>query len=224
MPPPDSVPILSCAEARTWERGLLKDESAEWAAMQQAGAAIARAVSEDFREIGGLPAAAKILILAGKGHNGGDALLAAQALLADRPAATADVLLCSGKTALRPLAQKALDGLLQSVGQRASSRRIGEEGASKLAGLLEQSYDVCLDGVFGFQFRPPLDEPTAELLARVNTHPRIRLRAAVDLPSGLGKENAGTVFRADFTYATGIVKSPVVAPANAPYVGRLRFL
>jgi len=219
-----SHPILSCAEAKAWEAGLLKDEAAEWAAMQRAGAAIAAAIEEDFREIGGLPHDACLLVLMGKGHNGGDAVLAATALLVARPAATADVLLCSGEGALRPLAQKAFDGLVQSVGQRACSHQIDTEGASKLAGLQERSYDLCIDGVFGFQFRPPLHEYTAKVLAWVNTLPRIRLRAAVDLPSGLGDENAGTVFRADFTYATGIVKSPVVAEANEVYTGRLRYL
>ena len=219
-----SHPILSCAEAKAWEAGLLKGEAAEWAAMQRAGAAIAAAIEADFKEIGGLPDDARILVLMGKGHNGGDALLAAQALLLAKPAATAEVLLCAGDAALRPLAQKAFDGLMQSVGLRACSRRIDTEGASKLAGLQEKSYDLCIDGVFGFQFRPPLQEYTAKVLAWVNTHPRIRLRAAVDLPSGMGDENAGTVFRADFTYATGIVKSPVVAESNAVYTGRLRYL
>jgi NAD(P)H-hydrate epimerase len=129
-----------------------------------------------------------------------------------------DLLLCYGEAGLRPLAKRSLDALRGAAGSRLRELTLRQLKA-ELA-----SYDVCLDGVFGFQFRPPLDEPTAELLAWVNTHPRIRLRAAVDLPSGLGEENAGTVFRADFTYATGIVKAPVVAAANAPYVGRLRFL
>ena len=216
--PPDSHPILACAAAKAWEAGLLTDEAAEWPAMQRAGAALARAVTEDFREIGGLPAAARLLVLAGKGHNGGDALLAAQALLAAHPAARADVLLAFGEAALRPLARRALLGLRESAG--AGVREV------TLSGLKEElsDYELCLDGVFGFQFHPPLDEATAELLAWVNTHPRLRVRAAVDLPSGLGEANAGTVFRADFTYATGIVKAPLVDPANAPFVGRLRYL
>ena len=41
---PSSHPILSCAEAKAWEAGLLKDETAEWTAMQKAGAAIACAL------------------------------------------------------------------------------------------------------------------------------------------------------------------------------------
>jgi NAD(P)H-hydrate epimerase len=53
----------------------------------------------------------------------------------------------------------------------------------------------------------------AELIEHVNTLP-IRLRAAVDLPS------AG-LFQADFTYATGSVKAPLM---DSPAAGRIRYL
>ena len=46
----------------------------------------------------------------------------------------------------------------------------------------------------------------------------------MDLPSGLGDVGGSKVFRADFTYATGIVKTPVVTEANGRSVGRLRYL
>ncbi len=218
MNPVPSHPILTCAGAKTWASGLLKDEAAEWAAMQRASAAIATAIVQDFREIGGLPDNARILVLAGKGHNGGDALLAAKAILEKYPQATADVLPCFEEATLRPLAKRSLDELRHVAGKRVNE--------VKTVGLKTElaSYDLCLDGVFGFQFRPAMEDTTAEILAWVNTHPRIRFRAAVDLPSGLGEQNAGTIFRADFTYATGVVKSPVVATANAAYVGRLRYL
>ena len=90
---------------------------------------------------------------------------------------------------------------------------------SRFESLIE-NYDVALDGVFGFQFRPPLTTVLAETFARLNNHP-IRFRAAVDLPSGIGD---GGVLRADFTYATGSVKAPAVDAANALAVGRLRYL
>ena len=50
---------------------------------------------------------------------------------------------------------------------------------------MASSYDLCLDGIFGFQFRPPMDAATADLIAKVNAHPSMKLRASVDLPSGL---------------------------------------
>lgn len=212
-----SHPVLSCAEAKAWEAGLLGNEAAEWDAMRRAGTALARAVEEDFQEIGGLPADARVLVLMGRGHNGGDAVIAATALLRHRSAARIEVVLALPEDASpRPLTQRAHRELVQVVGAQVELFD-WKQGMTK-------SYDLCIDGVFGMQFRLPMPEVTAKLLAWVNTHPRIRLRAAVDLPSGLSAENAGTVFRADFTYATGIVKSPVVSLANAPLVGRLRCL
>ena len=200
---PASHPILSCDEARNLEGKLLGgDEAREWPAMQHAGRAIADAAQRDFEEIGGFPEDGRILVLAGKGHNGGDALIATQAILEKHPAAHADVIFVFGERALRPLAQRAWRELSQAAGTRVQT-------TAETRG----AYDLCLDGVFGFQFRPPAESRVAKLLARVNALP-IRLRAAVDLPS------AG-LFRADFTYATGSVKMPVLGDANA---GRVRYL
>ena len=213
-----SHPVLTCAEAKAWEAKLLKDEAAEWAAMLQAGAVVAAAITEDFKEIGGLPAKARLLVLAGKGHNGGDALLATRTILAGRPEARAVVVLCFGAAGLRPLAARALDWL-----QRDAPGRV-EIASVEQALAVGELYALCLDGIFGFQFRAPMDAGTAALIDAVNAHAGIRFRAAVDLPSGVGEENATTIFRADFTYATGIVKKPVLSPSVAPSVGRLRYL
>ncbi len=220
MNPSWSDPVLSCAEARALERRLFgEDEEREWAAMQRAGAAVARAVLEDFKEIGGFPATGRLLVLAGKGHNGGDALLAARTILEQFPAARAAVLPVFGERALRPLAWRAWRELLRSAPERVTKAAPKKDAPDGEAG-----YDLCLDGVFGFQFRPPIDAATSGVLRRVNAHPRIRLRAAVDLPSGLGGKAGEPTFQADFTYATGSVKAPVLEPAHAASVGRLRYL
>src|SRR5688572_11979943 len=101
-------PILSCDEAKTLEAKLFAgDEAREWAAMQRAGRAIAAAVQRDFREIGGFPSHGRILVLVGKGHNGGDALIAAKAILEKFPAARAEVVFAFGERTLRPLAARA---------------------------------------------------------------------------------------------------------------------
>ncbi len=202
-----AYPILSCAEAGAFEAALFGgDETREWAAMQAAARALADNVAKDFEEIGVWPAAPRVLVLVGKGHNGGDALLAAALLRERHPALVVDVVFPFGERSLRPLASRALHAV---AGFARPVRADGRDWAA--------SYDLCLDGVFGFQFRPPLSEPVARLLARVNAHP-IRLRAAVDLPSGLDAPDA---FRADFTYATGIAKTPLL---SLPSAGRIRFL
>ena len=220
MNPAWSAPVLSCADAKVLEERLFQgDEEREWAAMQRAGAAVARGVLEDFQEIGGFPAAGRVLVLAGKGHNGGDALLAARDILAQHPAAAATVWFAFGERSLRPLALRSWQELLRTAAGRVtkvSPKRDPLDGAA--------AFDLCLDGIFGFQFRPPIDEATAAVIQRINAHPGIRLRAAVDLPSGLGEKVGDPVVRADFTYATGIVKAPAIDPAHAVSVGRLRYL
>jgi ADP-dependent NAD(P)H-hydrate dehydratase / NAD(P)H-hydrate epimerase len=218
MNPDDSHPVLSCTEAKAWEMGRLKNERAEWLAMEQAGAALARAMLDDLAEIGGFPADGQVLVLAGKGHNGGDALLAARAILRLRRKARVTVVLPFGPRALRPLAGRALDRLKKTAPGRVALASAVDALAPGTA------YALCLDGIFGFQFRLPLDARVRALLVRVNAHPGIGLRAAVDLPSGVGDANAPLRFRADFTYATGIVKKPVLSARVISEVGRLRYL
>jgi hydroxyethylthiazole kinase-like uncharacterized protein yjeF len=203
MTPLPSHPILTCDAARDFEEGRFGgDEAREWPAMQAAGRALATAVRRDFAEIGSWPAAPRLLVLAGKGHNGGDALIAARELLAATTAATADVLFPFGSRRLRPLAARAWRELTEQGG-----------GRVRTVAAPEGAYDLSLDGVFGFQFRPPVGPAVAGCFESVNRHP-IRLRAAVDLPSA-------DLCAADFTYATGIVKAPLLA---SPVAGRIRYL
>jgi hydroxyethylthiazole kinase-like uncharacterized protein yjeF len=209
MCPIPSHPILTCDEACALEgRIFAGDEAREWAAMQAAGRAVATAALQDFQEIGGFPGDGRLLVLVGKGHNGGDALLAARAILEKYPAACAEIVFAFGERALRPLPARAWRELAQAVGARIKT--------ASVSGLVG-SFDLSFDGVFGFQFRPPLDPATAALLTRANALP-VRLRASVDLPSGLGE---GGAFCADFTYATGSVKMPLLTLPNA---GRVRYL
>jgi hydroxyethylthiazole kinase-like uncharacterized protein yjeF len=201
-------PVLTGAETKALEQRLLADEAAEWRAMQNAGRAVAVAVEKDFREIGGAPANGRVLVLVGKGHNGGDACLAANEWLQTHPHAAADVLLVYGTAASRPLALRAWQDL-----QHRHRDRVRPVSVARLA----NDYALSLDGVFGFQFRPPLDAAASEALAAANRRP-VRLRAAIDLPSGGGETGA---FRADFTYVTGVVKREVL---SLPHAGRLRYL
>ncbi|HTO02233.1 MAG TPA: NAD(P)H-hydrate epimerase, partial [Opitutus sp.] len=172
---PDSHPILSCDEAKRFEAQLFGgDEAQEWSAMEQAGRAIAEAALHDIQEIGGFPVDGRILVLVGKGHNGGDALIAARTILEKNRDARADVVFAFGLRTLRPLAARAWQILTQ---------RFGERILFLPAAQLPADYDLCLDGIFGFQFRPPMEAAVIALIERVNAFP-IRCRVAVDLPSG----------------------------------------
>ncbi len=202
-------PVLSCDEAHRFEEMRFGgDESKEWPAMEAAGAGVARGVLDDFKELGGFPEAARILVLAGKGHNGGDALIAAGRIAAWSPAACIDVACVGGEHSFKPLAARAWRALYHAARGRVRPVRLGD---------LLPSYDLVIDGVFGFQFRPPLRGAALDWLKQANAL-RARMRAAVDLPSGWSEPDA---FRADFTYATGLVKAPLLSLGNA---GRVRYV
>jgi hydroxyethylthiazole kinase-like uncharacterized protein yjeF len=204
-----SHPIVSADEARELEKALFGgDERKEWKAMLQAGRAVASAILCDFNEAGKLPARARILVLAGKGNNAGDALITANTILERVPGASADVLFAFGPRTLRPLAARAWRGLAESARGRVRSVE---------AATLAASYDIAIDGIFGFQFRPPLPREALDAIAAAGRC-SVRFKAAVDLPSGLGESGA---FQADFTYATGSVKEGLLGCTNA---GRPRYL
>lgn len=204
-----SHPVMTTEQARDFEASFFGgDERREWKAMLQAGRATAAAMVADFGEIGAVPAAARVLVLAGKGNNAGDALIAARDLLERFPGATCDVLFAFGPRRLGPQAARAWRGLSESCRGRVRS--------AAAAGL-GRAYDLCIDGIFGYQYRPPLPPEAAAAIAAADAC-SIRFRAAVDLPSGLSEKGA---FRADFTYATGIVKAPILGCANS---GRPRYL
>ena len=73
-------PVLSCAEALAFEKSFFDrvDEAewnttTEWTAMNEAGQAIANTLWVDHLEASRIGENARILVLVGKGHNGGDA-------------------------------------------------------------------------------------------------------------------------------------------------------
>ena len=214
-------PILTCKESMAFERELLgSDEGAEWKAMERAGRGVARALMEDFQQIGRLPVNPRVLVLSGRGHNGGDAILAADEILSARPKASFTVVLVYGDKGLKPHVRKALDILLG----RGGAVEVISWRADSAESPLEAEYDLCLDGVLGMQFRPPWRPPAEAAIEQVNGNTGIRFRAAVDLPSGVGDESEALRFRADFTYATGIAKAPLFDRRNAASVGRIRYV
>jgi len=218
-------PVLDCAGAIRWEEKVLgTDPEVVWSAMKAAGKAVADAVMLDQLEISEDPFA-RVLVLVGKGHNGGDALIALGRLIERQPDVRALIVLSAGLGALKPLVRRALERLnpnrnprLEVVGWR------GGEAVPLVRRLESEPFDLCLDGLIGMQFKPPLRGAVRQMVDCVNANPGIGLRGAVDLPSGLGDRSDPEPFRADFTYAPGIAKRPVLEEANHEWAGRIRYL
>ncbi len=176
------------------------------ALMAEAGERIAAAVHQFF------PMAGECHVFFGRGHNGGDALVAARHLaemgwlLRMHPAFPEEELASLTRTQLA-----ALRPVLEVV----------PAGASVPC--------VVLDGLLGIGARPGLQEPLAGRAAEIN---RLRLELgatvfALDLPTGLhgdtGEPAPGTVV-ADVTLSIGCAKRGLLADAALDYVGRLAIL
>lgn len=217
-------PVLTCQFSGEFEAGLLCDSEAEWSAMQAAGLGLANAVLRDYAELAEIPRDLRVLALVGKGHNGGDALLACDRILQAYADARVCLLLSASPDRIKPLARKAFD---QLDGRAELLVLEGGESVAEIQSELARfsggcDFHICLDGLLGFNFKPPLRAPIGNLIAAVNGFAGIRLRAAVDLPSGRGDVSDSQPFRADFTYATGIVKRALFE-GNAS-CGRVRYL
>lgn len=141
-----------------------------------AGAALARALR--------LPGEAPVLVLAGPGDNGGDALHVAAHLAHDGCAV--DVIL---------LGEGASDDAQQALAlARASSARIHPLDAAMLQQLGAQRWSLVVDGLFGIGLARPLSGLTKTLVEQINRLPCPVL--ALDVPSGLDAAS-GTVVGPD---------------------------
>ena len=217
-------PILTCEAAKEREAAILGDAEREWSAMLRAGRGVGAGIERDYRELRPWPGKPHILVLAGKGHNAGDAFIACDFLLSLFPRGALTVLLTAEPEQLKPLAARAFERLsgrggVHVVPESAETAAVTEilESAGGSAG-----FDVCVDGLLGMAFRPPVRQPIRAILEAVNAYPGIALRAAVDLPSGKGDTSDELCFHADFCYATGIAKR--VLFEGLAESGRVRFV
>lgn len=214
-------PVLDqAAAARHEEARFASGIDHEAAAMERAGRAVALGIEQSLGErFGSVADGMPVLLIVGKGHNGGDVALAAMHLARRYPTLRFFAILLREVQKMRPLTRAAWQRFCQSATELTlvpadtlHLRRLRE--------ALPEFDGIVIDGGFGFNFRPPLREPEGHLFSWLSRAGAAGIRFAVDLPSGLGDPNA---FRADVTIATGIVKAEVLRPEASPWRGRLRY-
>jgi NAD(P)H-hydrate epimerase len=203
--------IVTTAEMKALEARVFAEGGSAEALMEEAGAHIAAAVTQ-FTDRAGL-----CIAFYGKGHNGGDVLVAARHLAAS-----------GWKIHLRP-------GAPEEQCAPLTRRKLAEVAGWNHGPEVRLPEDargmplVLLDGLLGIGARGPLSEPMAALTREIN-----RLRAsshartfAIDVPTGLdadtGEADADCV-RADFTLTVGFAKQGMLADRAAMFVGRLAVL
>ena len=206
-------PILSSAQMRETEKAAFARGVDVEALMDNAGAGVARAVRKFFPEPG------ICIVFAGKGHNGGDALVAAEQL--QRADWKVDIRLPFAEHECSELTQKKLRALRDAQSGRGLS-------APTVAALtpLPHSHTIVLDGLLGLGATHLLREPIRAAAREIN-----QLRAqrtfvfAVDLPTGLnadsGEVDPDDCVRADFTVTIGFAKHGLVVDDAINLVGRI---
>jgi NAD(P)H-hydrate epimerase len=193
---------MRAAEEAAFARGVEVE-----ALMDQAGAGVARTVQEFF------PRPGTCLVYAGKGHNGGDALVAAECL--QREGWKIETRLPFPESDCSELTRKKL----QCVGAAvpAAAGACDTHASTPL---------IILDGLLGVGTKSLLREPIRATARELN---RIRIEQnavvfAVDLPTGLntdtGEADPDSVV-ADFTVTIGFAKHGLIADGAIDFVGRI---
>lgn len=194
-----SCPAMKAAEESAFAKGVTAEDL-----MERAGAGIAGAVSQFF------PSPGRLIVFYGKGHNGGDALVAARHLAAAGWAVELRPAFADGKPS--PLTRRQVERTERALagGAAAGQRRPV----------------AIVDGVLGLGASGPPRGAVREAVLAIN---RLRLALgaktfAVDLPTGLdgdtGEPGHDCVV-ADCTVAIGAAKRGLVADAATNFVGRL---
>ena len=158
--------------------------------MEHAGEAVAHFCLTQY------PDAARVMVLCGKGNNGGDGFVAARLLAAEGVGVR--VLLAGAQADVKGEAAEALAALLEATSEDIVEELTAEFSADDLEALLAEA-DLLLDAVVGTGFKPPLRGLAVALRDAVAAVavPVV----AVDLPSGWDadslEQTAPGAFRAD---------------------------
>jgi hydroxyethylthiazole kinase-like uncharacterized protein yjeF len=183
----------------------------EGALMQRAAAGLASVCA------GLLPAVygSRVVVLAGSGDNGGDALYAGARLAARGAVVTAVAAAArvhqAGAAALRGSGGRLIEAA-DPAGRTAADRAIA-------------AADLVLDGLLGIGGRGGLREPAASLAAAAEraAGPVV----AVDLPSGIDADTgevAGVAVAADVTVTFGTLKPGLLIDPGASHAGVVEFV
>ncbi len=150
----------------------------------------------------------KVLIISGKGKNGGDGFVIARKLWENGCDVT--VMLACGE----PKAKDAAD--MFSLVESTSAEIIRYDNNVTVLKPYIDKAEIIVDAVFGTGFSGSLDQPLSVLAKAINAS--AAKKVAIDVPSGANCDSAtieGTVFNADITIAISAYKPiHIIKPCN----------
>jgi hydroxyethylthiazole kinase-like uncharacterized protein yjeF len=212
----------SVAKVRAAE-GALMAQLPEGTLMQRAAAGLAAVCAGLLAQTAGGVYGSRVVILAGTGDNGGDALYAGERL-ARRGAAVTAVQAGAGLHAKGGQALRAAGGrIIKAATPERSAGRfdVGDDVRSVIARA-----DLIVDGLLGIGGKGGLREPFAAL-AQLAANARNALTLAVDLPSGIDADTGavdGPAVRADVTVTFGALKPGLLIDPGQSHAGVVEFV
>jgi NAD(P)H-hydrate epimerase len=157
-----------------------------------------------------------VLVVAGKGNNGGDAFVIARHLLLRR--VPVEVILVARES---EVAGDARANLLRWKRMRGPIREIAQGGLIVLAERASRA-GVIVDGLFGTGLRGTLDERSQAIVEALNAAPAPIL--AVDVPSGLDADRGlplGAAVQATVTVTFAYPKVGLIVHPGAEFAGEV---
>lgn len=208
--------ILTAAETRTVDRLTTERHGIpSLDLMENAGAAVARCCLRCLET----PASAQILILCGRGNNGGDGLVAARYLIDQ--GASPHVALLSTYEKVEGDVKVQLDALLQR-GVRPHYISTSEDWREYRSAIPKP--DLIVDALLGTGLSEPAHGLIAEVIADIPPHFTDPFIVSVDLPSGLNADSQEAFdpsIRADITVTMTAPKICLAFPPAAELAGRV---
>ncbi len=210
--------VLNAAEMREADRATIEDRGVpSLVLMEGAAHAVTRLLLDRFRPLD----RERVLILCGKGNNGGDGLAVARQLLLHVPRLDLCTVVLAKPDALSPDAA-ANWTMLAAQDHRAKIVSTREAWNALLAERLDST--VIVDALLGTGIHGPVRGLAADVIADVNRGFRNAQVVAVDMPSGLNSDSSavlGACMRADCTVTFTTPKPGQVLPPACESVGDL---
>src|SRR5215813_8164979 len=198
--------ILTCDEVRQAEReAISRPGGSTLVLMQRAGRAVAQFCLANFKF-------RSVCVVCGKGNNGGDGMVAAEAL---RQGSDVSVVILA-----KDASELGADAAAMSARLGVEPIWIAGEGDLESESVREAlASDLILDAIVGTGFKPPLRGLAKAAVAAINH--AIGTVVAVDLPSGVGADSKTPIRdgNSDVVFSHGIVT--FIAPKPAHVFGEL---
>ena len=207
--------IFTTKEIREIDRYTIEQEGVDsLTLMERAATAVTCEITSRFRP------SKRIVIFAGSGHNGGDALMVARMLY--EQGYHPEVILFNVRSShLSKSCEVCRDRLLELEGVN-FTEVVGTFTPPDL-----DKNDVVIDGLFGTGLRTPINSGFAALIRYINESGAYTV--AIDVPSGLcGEWNSGTprnnIVRARLTLAFQFSRLAFYFAENAEFLGEVKVL